>query len=128
MVLHNPNNWHWVTKDVLDWTKSYLDSDLSSISAEEDGVTAKINSVLSCEGDAEVSQRKGKVITIFDVSLSLEYSGGYPAATQLLTKGLTNIVTGKNKDGETAEGTIKIPEVMHDTEPEELQVRLQILH
>lgn len=76
MVLHNPNNWHWVNKDVLEWTKNYLEKDLADISVEENGVTAKIDSLLSCEGDAEVSQRKGKVITIFDVSLSLEYSGG----------------------------------------------------
>ena len=83
MVLHNPNNWHWVTKDVLEWTRTYLDEDLKTIKAEEDGVTAQIDGVTSCEGDAEVSQRKGKVITIFDVSLSLDYSGGYPCGTQL---------------------------------------------
>jgi activator of HSP90 ATPase len=27
------------------------------------------------DGDVDVSQRKGKVITIFDVKLKLEYSG-----------------------------------------------------
>jgi activator of HSP90 ATPase len=27
------------------------------------------------DGDVDVSQRKGKVITLFDVKLSLEYSG-----------------------------------------------------
>lgn len=75
MVLHNPNNWHWVNKDVSGWTKQYLQDKLSTISAEESGVTAKIDSVLSMDGDVDVSQRKGKVITLFDVKVRLEYSG-----------------------------------------------------
>lgn len=75
MVLHNPNNWHWVNKDVSGWTREYLDKELVQISAEKDGVTAKIDKVVSMDGDVDVSQRKGKVITIFDVKLKLEYSG-----------------------------------------------------
>jgi activator of HSP90 ATPase len=75
MVLHNPNNWHWVSKDVSPWAKQYLESELVGISAKDGDVTAKIDSVLSMEGDCDVSQRKGKVITIFDVKLQLEFSG-----------------------------------------------------
>jgi len=75
MVLHNPNNWHWVNKDVSEWTKSYLAEELVGISAEGGEVNAKIDSLLSLDGDVDVSQRKGKVITIFDFKLSLEYSG-----------------------------------------------------
>lgn len=76
MALHNPNNWHWVNKDVSEWTRNYLDKELTTISAEEGGVSAKISKVLSMDGDVDVNQRKGKVITLFDVKLSLEYEGG----------------------------------------------------
>ncbi|ORY14677.1 hsp90-like protein [Clohesyomyces aquaticus] len=100
MVLHNPNNWHWVNKDVSAWAREFLDNELPSVSAEEDDVTAKIDKVISMDGDVDVSQRKGKVITLFDVKLKLEYSG-------------------KNKDGEEASGTITVPEVAHDTEEDE---------
>ena len=75
MVLHNPNNWHWGNKDVCSWARNYLEKDLTGLSAEDDGVTAKIDRLISMDGDVEVSQRKGKVITIFDVKLQLEYSG-----------------------------------------------------
>lgn len=75
MVLHNPNNWHWVNKDVSAWTREYLQENLSAISAEEDGASAKVEKVLSMDGDVDVSQRKGKVITIFDIKLQLEYEG-----------------------------------------------------
>jgi activator of HSP90 ATPase len=79
MVLHNPNNWHWVSKDVSSSAKAFLEKELVGISAEEEDVTAKIDSVLSMDGDCDVSQRKGKVITIFDVKLQLEWSGQYTA-------------------------------------------------
>ncbi|KAJ6017694.1 hypothetical protein N7451_001073 [Penicillium sp. IBT 35674x] len=100
MVLHNPNNWHWVNKDASGWAKEYLDKHLTVISAEEGGVSAKVDKVLSMNGDVDVSQRKGKVITLFDVKLSLEYSG-------------------KTQDGEEVSGSINIPEVAHDTEEDE---------
>lgn len=75
MVLHNPNNWHWVNKDASAWAKEYLETELIGLSADLDGVTAKVDKVLSMDGDVDVSQRKGKVITLFDVKVQLEYSG-----------------------------------------------------
>lgn len=75
MVLHNPNNWHWVSKDVSGWAKDWLKEKLSKIEAKEGDVSAKITNVVSMDGDVDVSQRKGKVITIYDVKLTLEYSG-----------------------------------------------------
>lgn len=84
MVLHNPNNWHWVSKDVSSSAKAFLEQSLVGLSAEEGDVTAKIDSVLSMDGDCDVSQRKGKVITIFDVVLKLEWSG------QLLPSGISS--------------------------------------
>ena len=75
MVLHNPNNWHWVNKDASAWARDYLDQNLIGISAEEAGVSAKVDKVLSMDGDVDVNQRKGKVLTLFDVKVQLEYSG-----------------------------------------------------
>lgn len=79
MVLHNPNNWHWVNKDASVWAKQWLEDGTASIKAEEGGVTAKIDKLVSMDGDVDVNQRKGKVITIFDVKLVLEYSGEPPS-------------------------------------------------
>lgn len=75
MVLHNPNNWHWVNKNAAGWTKQWLEENLADVQASQGGVTAKIDKLTSMDGDVDVNQRKGKVITIFDVKLVLEYSG-----------------------------------------------------
>lgn len=77
MVLHNPNNWHWVNKDVSPWAKNYLEQTLTGMSVEENGVTAKISKLVSMDGDVDVSQRKGKVITLFDVKLQLDFEGAW---------------------------------------------------
>jgi activator of HSP90 ATPase len=103
MVLHNPNNWHWVNKPCGPWARQYLDEHLPQISAEEDERSAKISKVTDLDGDVDVSQRKGKVITLFDFVLKLDWEG-------------------KTSDGEIVNGTIKIPEVAHDTEEDEYVV------
>ena len=78
MVLHNPNNWHWVNKDAAPWTRSFLESVVIDIAAEDEDISAKVTKLSSMDGDVEVSQRKGKVISIFDVALTLEYEGSTP--------------------------------------------------
>ncbi|KAL4871647.1 hypothetical protein BDV12DRAFT_163489 [Aspergillus spectabilis] len=107
MVLHNPNNWHWVNKDASAWAKTYLTEKLRALSVEDDGVTAKVSNLLTMDGDVDVSQRKGKVITLFDVKLQLEYEG-------------------KTKEEEAVSGTITIPEVAHDTEEDEYVFDIEI--
>lgn len=107
MVLHNPNNWHWVNKDVSAWTKDFLETSLTKVEAEDGGVKAKISKLVSMDGDVDVSQRKGKVITIFDVKLVLEYTGSAP-------------------DEAEVSGNITIPEVAHDTEEDEFVFDIDI--
>ena len=85
MVLHNPNNWHWVNKDASGWTKEWLSENITTISAEDGGVSAKIDKLVSMEGDVDVNQRKGKVITIFDVKLVMEYSGRFQRKPSTMT-------------------------------------------
>ena len=72
-----------------------------------------IKNVSSCEGDCDVSQRKGKIITLFDVKLVLDIEGICQPSCLTL---------GSTKDDESVAGTITIPEVAHDTEADEYVV------
>jgi len=123
MVLHNPNNWHWVNKDVSAWTKDYLSEELVGLKAEKHGVSAEVSKILSMDGDVDVSQRKGKVITIFDVRLQLEWTGSIPVKEETENDdGTKEEVEGK-KD---VSGTITIPEVAHDTEEDEYVFEVEV--
>lgn len=75
MVLHNPNNWHWVNKDARGWAQKYFEENLTVLTASSGETSVKVDKVVSVDGDVDVSQRKGKVITLFDVKMRLEFSG-----------------------------------------------------
>ena len=121
MVLHNPNNWHWVNKDASEWARSYLEKKLIGISSEDGDAYAKVTKVRSMDGDVDVSQRKGKVITLFDVKLQLEYEGIRLSLLSSIRKALKRPV-GKAKEAEEVSGSITVPEVAHDTEEDEYVV------
>lgn len=126
MVLHNPNNWHWVNKDVSPWAKDWLSAELVGLNAsKEDGTSAEVSKILSMDGDVDVSQRKGKVITIFDVRLQLEYTGKVPVREEEEDDEGNKTEKMGSKD---VSGTITIPEVAHDTEEDEYVVRLMLPH
>lgn len=127
MALHNPNNWHWVNKDVRPWTQDWLSQELVGLKASrEDGTSAEVSKVLSMDGDVDVSQRKGKVITIFDVRLQLEYIGKVPVKKEEKKKDEEGEDEEASQEGDTKDisGTITIPEVAHDTEEDEYVVCL----
>lgn len=93
MVVNNPNNWHWVDKNCIDWSKKYFADKLVGLS----GGGATISKVSSVEGDVEVCQRKGKVISLFDLKLVMEF---------------------KTEDNG---GSITLPELAYDSDEDSLQ-------
>ena len=106
MVLHNPNNWHWVDKNCISWSRDYFKENLVGISAESEANSVAVSEVKSVEGDVEVCQRKGKVISLFDVAINLNYQG---------------------KSGETdVKGTINIPEVSYDNDEDDYQFSITV--
>ena len=107
MVVHNPNNWHWVDKNCLEWARKYFNENLVGLkTGDEDGKSAQIGSVSSIEGDCEVSQRKGKVISLFDLKLVMMVNG--------------------HVGDEKFEGSITVPEVAFDSEKDEYQFEVSI--
>ncbi|CCH59651.1 hypothetical protein TBLA_0B08360 [Henningerozyma blattae CBS 6284] len=100
MAVLNPNNWHWVDKNTLPWTKEYLNTKFIDyqINSKDGKSIVKITKVTNVSGDSNVSQRKGKPICYFDLHLDMDLV--------ILDKDLK----------EQSTGNIKIPEFMHDDE------------
>ncbi|SCU96640.1 LAFA_0G07338g1_1 [Lachancea sp. 'fantastica'] len=107
MVVHNPNNWHWVDKNCLSWARNYFEDRLVGLnSAENETKKVEVSSISSMEGDCEVSQRKGKVISLFDLKLVL-------------------MIKGQVED-EDFEGSITVPEIAFDSEADDYQFEISI--
>lgn len=112
MVLHNPNNWHWVDKNCIDWSKTYFDDNIATIATESDGpksgttLQLKIVRVKTLDGDVGVYQRKGKVISLFDLNAIFSYQGSIQDPSK----------TEKEEEPVTVTGDITVPEIAYDSE------------
>ena len=113
MVVNNPNNWHWVDKNCIGWAKEYFKQKLVGVEAGsvKDKKYAKIKSVSSIEGDCEVNQRKGKVISLFDLKITVLIEGH---------------VDSKDGSALPFEGSINVPEVAFDSEASSYQFDISI--
>lgn len=80
-------NYHWRTKDLSRWAKDWFDEKILGI-GELDGL--KVESVSAFEGDCELGMRKAKLITIYDLKMTVRWAGG------------------------GSSGTLTIPEISHD--------------
>ncbi|EDO16634.1 hypothetical protein Kpol_529p14 [Vanderwaltozyma polyspora DSM 70294] len=107
MVVNNPNNWHWVDKNCIDWAKKYLHEKLTGVSTDSGEETyAIVDKVSSIEGDCEVNQRKGKVISLFDLEIVMAMKG--------------------QVEGNGFEGSISVPEVAFDSEIDDYQFEISV--
>lgn len=105
----NVNNWHWTDKNCLPWAKDYFQKVLTGkeFHSSSNDIQFTITSISQLEGDCEVNQRKGKLMSLFDMNMTLEF-------------------TTKCKEN-SYNGTIKIPEIAFDSEAESYQYDISIL-
>ncbi|KAJ3209776.1 hypothetical protein HDU82_000138 [Entophlyctis luteolus] len=99
--IDNVNNWHWVEKNCIPWATEYVSGQVSGISVTVDGTTVTTTEVVGFSGDADINQRKGKLITVYDISFTVKWKATTADGTEVL-------------------GRINVPEFMHDTDVDEL--------
>lgn len=90
------------TKNVTPWTKEYFTKALVGAShelASPTKGTVTVDSINHFEGDVELGNRKGRLITIYDCQMTVDWSG-------------------KLESGTEAKGTIAFPEVSHEVQDE----------
>ena len=73
----NVNNWHWSEIDMLPWAKERLEG--ICLGVEGKGVPdkgwVKVTKMEKCEGEASVSNRKGKRIVAFELKVTCKWEG-----------------------------------------------------
>ncbi|WFD29095.1 Co-chaperone [Malassezia sp. CBS 17886] len=90
-------HYHWKTKGCTPWAQAWLAAQLVGKSASADGRTVSIDKLSNFDGDVELGNRKGKLITIYDCAVTLSWMG-------------------EGTDGSSAGGTITFPELSHEVE------------
>ncbi|XP_006457949.1 hypothetical protein AGABI2DRAFT_63138 [Agaricus bisporus var. bisporus H97] len=89
-------NWHWKNKNITKWGEEWMKRELTTISVSGDrGEVVSVSSVNEVDGDVELGQRKSKLITIFDIRITLSW-------------------VGTTSDGTEVKGSLTIPEISHE--------------
>ncbi|ODV58839.1 Hch1p [Ascoidea rubescens DSM 1968] len=142
MVVNNPNNWHWVDKNCLNWAKEYLENNLTTISkavsvaknkkdsGDNSEILIKVVKINSVSGDCDVAQRKGKTKCIFDLNLEFEVNGVLLNTKDDAIEGKGETPAGKDAEKEGKESSeksseksnanvlfsnkVSLPEFLHD--------------
>lgn len=95
-------------KNCLPWSKEYFQKEIIDTTFENDELKVSLDNVSSITGDCDVTQRKGKVLCIYDMKLQFSING-----------------VSKNED-ETFNGTITVPEFVHDQEDDEYVFDIEV--
>lgn len=100
--LSPPSRSHWKTKGCTAWSKQYFTDRLVGQSFPDGGSgssTIEIQRLDTFDGDVELGNRKGKLITIYDVDMSLVWASVDTETKQTIAK-----------------GKLRFPEVSHEIE------------
>lgn len=92
---------HWVDKNCFSWSKEYFNENIVNTKYENVTYTFVITSLNSISGDCDVTQRKGKVLCIYDMKLLFSVEGS------------------KKVGDEPIDATITIDEFFHDQEEDD---------
>ncbi|KAL7752682.1 Co-chaperone [Sorochytrium milnesiophthora] len=91
-------NWK---NDVFPWAKEYFEREICQLSVVHGGVRVSFTDVTDCSGDCSLNVRKGKLISIYDVTLTAKWTAVDEA---------NNV---------SATGKLIVPEIAHDTDEDD---------
>ncbi|RLV96551.1 putative drug/proton antiporter YHK8 [Spathaspora sp. JA1] len=105
----SPYAWN---KNCLPWSKQYFNENIINTTFENDDYKFIVSSVNSITGDCDVTQRKGKVLCIYDLKIELTVTGEVKQE-QL-----------EEEDSKKINATITIPEFVHDQDEDEYEFEI----
>jgi len=107
----NVNGWHWTEKDMLGWSKKRLEELLGSMVLVDDGcLSATATGVVSITGDANLYQRKKKLIPHYELEIKIKWSG--------------EIKDGEGAVASSASGKFLLPYVAEENYGDEHEVQV----
>lgn len=107
----NPGSWHWESRKYDKWAAEAITRLLNAVDVSSDAHRARIVDVASCKAEASVNIRKGKKITVFELSFKANWEGSAIAGPA----------------SESCGGEIEVVDVMQDDLGEDFNVRVSLL-
>ena len=102
----NVNQWHWSEQDLVPWCKDRLSELVIGLAAKgiPDKGWVKVTKLEKCEGEAAVSNRKGKRIISYELNVKFKWEGSV--------------------DYDEVSGELTLPYVSEDVEDSAYEIKL----
>lgn len=105
----NVNNWHWTEKEATPWSRETFDHLFKGLEIEQASIgKVTIDSIGTVQGEACISNRKAKLIYIYDWDIELKWKG---------------CVNGKDQ---VVNGMIRIPNLSDENDTDEIDVSVTV--
>ncbi|KAK0179619.1 hypothetical protein PV327_005357 [Microctonus hyperodae] len=69
----NVNNWHWTEKNACAWSQDKIKELFNDLEIGENELCCKVTEIETCEGEAVVNNRKGKLIFFYEWNIVLKW-------------------------------------------------------
>ncbi|KAK0098462.1 hypothetical protein PV326_008060 [Microctonus aethiopoides] len=69
----NVNNWHWTEKNACAWSQDKIKELFNDLEIGENDLCCKVTEIETCEGEAVVNNRKGKLIFFYEWNIVLKW-------------------------------------------------------
>lgn len=116
----NVNNWHWSDKDASSWSEDKLKSLLLGILIEGKEGKCRTTDVNSCNGEATVNNRKGKLIFFYEWSIKLKWEGSECSSQA------SSVEEEEETKTNTYSGEIEIPNLSEENDVEDIDVIVSV--
>eukprot|EP01023_Acetabularia_acetabulum_P001210 TRINITY_DN10451_c0_g1_i2.p1 TRINITY_DN10451_c0_g1~~TRINITY_DN10451_c0_g1_i2.p1 ORF type:complete len:233 (-),score=36.66 TRINITY_DN10451_c0_g1_i2:686-1309(-) len=103
----NVNNWHWVEKDCLPWSKQRLNQlfiKLDLVDQSQEQYKAQTTQVSQVEGEAFLNVRKKKLIPTYELEIKIDWIG--------------------SNSGKEIKGQIHLPYVAEENQDEDPEIKI----
>lgn len=105
----NVNNWHWTEKNAKPWSESLWKQWFKDLVLENETVgNVSFGDVTKFDGDVTLSNRKGKVISYYEIVLEVKWEA-------------------KHENGEDkASGTLRVPNISEENDADDIEVEVTV--
>jgi len=103
----NVNNWHWTERDATNWSKQKLKELFMELKEETEEGSWEVDEVKTCDGEATINNRKGKLIFFYEWQIKLSYKG---------------TIAGSESEHK---GTIQIPNLSDENTADDLDIDIR---
>jgi len=104
----NVNSWHWEEKDITGWSKEHFKKLFTEVTfLKEPPLTLQINKVDKIDGDVVINVRKGKLLYVYDLEVSLKWKGEISDGGKSVTVAGTAEFSFNTEDNDDFELSVK---------------------